>query len=139
MTPDFVSAVETRFRDFMSVEYAGVPLFYENMAVTDDVETFAMISVLNSDLTLPINVGGKAFSRNPGVIQIDVFCPKDTGAGDAKRMAYAAGKLFRRLKLNVTDEGVATFKDPTVKSWGTTRGWHREIVSLPYRYDFDGV
>jgi hypothetical protein len=140
MTDDFISEVETIFRDGMTAEYgSALPLYYSNVPVPSTVENFAVIHVIPSDLAIPINLGKEADSRNVGVIQIDVFAPKDTGAGEARRIAAFAGKLFRRKKHPVTEEGIVTFKDPVARDRGEVRGRHKQQMDIPYRYDFKGA
>jgi hypothetical protein len=140
MTPDFTAAIETYFRDGMQAKYgADLPLYYSNVPVPDHVETFAVIHVLASDNVLPIHLGETARSRNNGIVQIDVYTPKDEGAGDGKRIAHFAAKLFKRVGFNVTSEGFVRFRDPAIQDRGEVRGRHKEMVTISYRYDFNDL
>lgn len=140
MTPDFVAAIETRFRDGMVAEYGSdFPLYYSNVPVPEGVEDFAVVHVINDNETRPINLGGEAKSRVVGIVQIDVFTPKDTGAGKGKRIAQVAGRIFHRQKFHVTSEGHVTMGDLYIEDRGEVRGRHKEMCSIPYRYDFSAV
>lgn len=136
MTPEFIQYVETKFQAEFSVLYPNVPIMYSNVPVPDTVDTFVCIHVMASEDTIPINVGIKAKSRNVGLIQVDVFTPKDQGAGEAYKMAYASGGIFKRVDANVASEGHAVFKDPTIQDRGEVRGRHKHMMRVPYRYDF---
>ena len=136
MTPDFVAAVEQKFATDMGTTFAGVPLVFDNTPQTDTVETYAVLNVVAGE-TFPCGIVEDGKSRNVGLIQIEVFTPKDTGAGEARLKAYTIGKFFRRLNLSVTSEGHAVFKEPMITSQGVVRGRHSQLVRVPYYYDFD--
>jgi hypothetical protein len=136
MTPDFIKFCETRFSSEFPVVHAGVPMLFSNVPVSDSVDTFVVFHVMASEDTMPINLGHEAKSRNVGLIQVDVFTPKDTGAGEAYTMAYNAGMIFKRRDLAVGTEGLVVFKDPSVQDRGEVRGRHKHMMRIPYRYDF---
>lgn len=136
MTPDFVAAVETHFTTNMGTSFPGVPLVYDNSVQPDTVEVYVSINVIAGD-TFPCGIVEDSKSRNVGILQVEVFTQKDTGAGEARSKAYAIGKFFRRLNLSVTSEGFAVFKEPMVNSQGTVRGRHSHLVRIGYYYDFD--
>lgn len=138
MTPEFEEFCQKRFRDAVAIELgAGFPYYFSNVPVSENIERYAVMHVLASEDALPINLGRKAKARNVGVIQIDVYTPKDTGNREGKEMAWKLAKHFRRLELPVDTEGSVTFRDPTVQDRGEVRNRHKEMVSAPYRYDFD--
>jgi len=136
MTPDFCSAVEERFQLAMNAEYPGMKIFFANPPSSDEPGEYAVIHILASEDVLPINVGINAKSRNVGIIQVDAFSAKDIGPGQAQRIAHFAGKIYKRLNMNVTTEGHAVFKDPGVVDRGEVRGKHKQQMRCPYRYDF---
>lgn len=136
MTPTFIRFTEKRFQDLFSAAYPSVPIFFSNVPVPDTVTSYVGMHVLASEDTMPINVGHEAKSRNVGLIQVDVYTPKDTGAGLAYTMAYAAGMIFKRQDLLVGSEGNVVFKDPSIQDRGEVRGKHKHMMRVPYRYDF---
>jgi len=136
MTPNFFSFVESRFQTFMNAEYPTMNIYFSNSPVPEDVAEYAVISILASEDVLPINLGIESKSRNPGLIQVDVYTPKDTGAGEGQAIAYFASRIFKRQVLAVGVEGTVTFKDPSVQDRGEVRGRHKEQMRCPYRYDF---
>jgi hypothetical protein len=139
MTPDFIAAVETRFRDGMRATHPTLPLFYSNVPVPDTVETFAVIHVMASDQVNQIHLGATSRSRNNGLVQIDIYTPKDIGAGEGMRIAHRAAKLFKRAGFFVTTEGFARFRDASIQDRGEARGRHRAMVRVSYRYDFNDL
>lgn len=136
MTPNFIVKVEQMFEAAMQTDYPGEVFMFDNTPVADTVGRYAAIHVMASEDTIPINLGITSKSRNVGVIQIDVYTPKDTGTGTARVMAYALGNAFKRLTVPVAGEGQITFKDASVTSRGEVRNRHKHMVSIPYRYDF---
>jgi len=132
-----MSAVETFFDAYMTTEQAGVPFYFENSKVPTDLEIYAVLHILPSEDVLPINLGITAKSRNVGLIQVDVYGPKDVGAGPTQTLAYQIGRAFKRRQLTITAEnGHCVFKDHSVQSRGEVRGRHKEQMRVPYRYDF---
>lgn len=136
MTPEFIKFVETRFNTEFPLVHAGVPVFFSNVPVADTVDTFVAFHVMASEDTMPINLGIESKSRNVGLLQVDVFTPKDQGAGEAYTMAYNAGMIFKRQDLSVGSEGLVVFKDPSIQDRGEVRGRHKHMMRIPYRYDF---
>lgn len=136
MTPNFIRFVETRFQDNFSLLYPAVPISFSNVPVLKKIDTFVSLHVLASEDTMPINIGHEAKSRNVGIIQVDVYTPKDQGAGEAYEIAYASGNIFKRRSISVGTEGLVVFKDPSIQDRGEVRGRHKHMMRVPYRYDF---
>lgn len=136
MTPSFHAAVEQHYKTNMAANDPTVALHYENVPVPEDVsKTFSEIFVIAGD-TFQNCIDQNSKSRNVGIVHINVFTPKDQGAGEGRNIAHRIGKSFRRLNLVVGVEGVAVFREPTVKTRGEVRGMHKEVVTIPYHYDF---
>jgi hypothetical protein len=76
-------------------------------------------------------------NRNVGIVQVDIYVPKDQGAGEARTTAVAAGKYFQRLSLSVAGEGFAQFKESSISGRGEQRGRYKHMAVIPYYYDFD--
>ena len=136
MTPAFIRFCETRFETEFALLYPTIPQFFSNVAVPETMNSYVCMHVMASEDTMPINLGHEAKSRNVGLIQVDVFTPKDEGAGEAYEMAYAAGVIFKRQDLSVGTEGLVVFKDPSIQDRGEVRGRHKHMMRVPYRYDF---
>lgn len=136
MTPDFVSTAEQHFATNMGTSFPGIPMVFDNTPQPDTVETYTEFNIIAGD-TFPCGIEEDGKSRNVGVLQIEVFTPKDQGAGEARSKAYAIGKFFRRFNMSVTSEGGAVFKEPMVTSNGTVRGRHSHLMRIGYYYDFD--
>lgn len=136
MTPNFIRFVESRFQTEFSALYPAVPMFFSNVPVPETMDTFVCLHIMASEDTMPINIGHEAKSRNVGLIQVDVFTPKDQGAGEAYEIAYASGNIFKRRSLSVGAEGLVVFKDSSIQDRGEMRGRHKHMMRVPYRYDF---
>ena len=137
MTPKFKYEMEKRFMDYMTPQYGTtVPLYFSNDDVPAGVYTYAVLHVMASENVIPINLGQYAKSRNAGVLQIDVFTPKDTGSVRGATIAVFAASIFNRQTIGVPDEGTAVMKDGAVQDRGEVLGLHKQMVSVGYRYDF---
>lgn len=137
MTPDFASHVETLWQAFMQANHPAVSIFFSNAdAPENDLTNYAVIHIMASEDTVPINTGINAKSRNVGVIQVDSFSPIDVGPGAAHAVADACGLLFKRRVDSVTSEGTVTFKDYSAVSRGQIGGKYKYMMRIPYRYDF---
>ena len=137
MTPLFASFVEELWQAGMQSEYPAVPIYFDNADAPDnDNTTYAVIHIMASEDTMPINLGVTAKSRNVGVIQVDAFSPVDIGPGAAHAIAKYSGTLFKRLVSPVGNEGTATFKDYSAQSRGQMGGKFKYMMRIPYRYDF---
>ena len=136
MTPNFIRYTESRFNTEFVALYPNVPIFFSNVPVPNTVDTFVSFHIMASEDTLPINVGQEAKSRNVGLVQVDVFAPKDQGAGEAYEIAYACGHIFKRQSWIIGSEGLAVFKDFSIQDRGEVRGRHKHMMRIPYRYDF---
>ena len=137
MTPEFASYVETLWEAFMQTDYPAVPIFFDNAdAPENTASSYAVIHIMASEDTMPINTGINAKSRNVGVIQVDVFSSVDIGPGEAHGIANECGKLFKRRVAAVMNEGTVTFKDFSAVSRGQMAGKFKYMMRIPYRYDF---
>lgn len=136
MTPAMISACEAFAIEVMQTLFPGVPIIMSGQAVPKEASTYARFWVIPSDETLQMALSGDAKSRNVGLVQADVYGPKDQGAGPTGDIAFAIAKEFRRRPLVVGEEGTVVFKDPSVKDMGDSEEEHRQMMRIPYRYDF---
>ena len=138
MTPEMIAACETLADSAVTTEFPGgtVPVYFSNQAVPPDVTTYVRFWVIPSDEAMPVGLGLEARSRNVGLVQIDVYGPKDVGAGGTRSIAEKLKKYFHRKQLVVGSQGGVVFKDAAAKDMGTEGEEHRYLVRIPYRYDF---
>lgn len=137
MTPLFCSYVEGLWRAGMLADNPTVPIYFDNTDAPSDENTqYAVIHIMASEDTVPINVGIDAKSRNVGIIQVDSFAPVDDGPGAAQAIAVYSGKIFKRRIAPVANEGQVTFKDYSATSRGQIGGKFKYMMRIPYRYDF---
>lgn len=135
MTPTMISTAEMKFKTHIDSVYPNLPYAFSGEANPDE-SLYARFWVITSDETVPVGMGATAKNRNVGIIQIDVLGPKDRGAGETGDIAAAMGKWFARSDVAAGVEGKITFKEATIKDWGTVGEQHRQTVSIPYWYDF---
>lgn len=136
MTPNMISACESHAITTMWNLFPDVPILMSGQPVPSAAKKYVRFWVLASEEVLPVSIGGESKSRNVGVIQADVYGPKDEGAGPTGDIAFALGKAFHRLPVEVHGEGWAVFKDAGVKDMGDDKEEHRQMMRVPYRFDF---
>lgn len=137
MTPEFSSYVEALWLAGMTADYPLIPVYFDNSDAPDSDDTqYAVLHIMASEDTIPINLGITSKSRNVGVIQVDSFSPVDIGPGPAQEIAVYAGKLFKRRVDTIGNEGTVTFKDYSTTSRGQMGGRFKYMMRIPYRYDF---
>lgn len=139
MTPNFIQAIEGKFVTDYAVLRPSAQVWFENAPVPAHAPVQVFLHVLASEDVLAINIGNKSKSRNVGLIQVDVFVPKDEGSGRAYNYAYDAGRVFKRQVITVHGEGKITLRDPGITSRGDVNGKFSYMMRVPYRYDFTDV
>lgn len=137
MTPNMISACEAHIINMMQVQFPNVPVIMSGQSVSADYSSYVRFWVMPSDETFQMGVSNTSKSRNVGLVQADVYGPKDQGAGPTGDVAHAIAKLFHRLPLEVSDEGWVVFRDSSVKDMGDSEEEHRQMMRVPYKYDFD--
>lgn len=137
MTPEMIAACETLAIAAMADANPRVTVYFSNQAIPPDAQTYARFWVIPSDEVFPVGMGLDARSRNVGLVQIDVYGPKDVGAGGTRAIADEMKKHFHRKQLPVGTQGAVVFKDAASKDMGTEGEEHRYLVRIPYRYDFE--
>lgn len=113
-----------------------VPVVFSNMDVPDSASTYVRFFVMPSEDTIPLGIGPDAKTRNVGVIQATITGPRGKGAGAVGTIADLLWKRFKRLELEVLEEGAITFKEGSVRDMGEINQEHVMIFRVPYRYDF---
>ena len=137
MTPSMISACEAHMINTFSAAYPDIPVFMEGQARDPNARLYALFWVIPSEdnFKMGIEDGGK--SRNVGIIQADVYGPKDFGAGPTHNVAMFIAKQFHRRPIEVAqDQGWVVFRDASVTSKGIEGEQIRQMVRVPYRYDF---
>jgi hypothetical protein len=140
MTPAMISAAETVMLAIISGSaYSDVPVFMSGQDVPDKVPLYIRFWIVASDESIPVGMGITAKSRNVGFLQADVYGRKGKGAGKTGDIGEFIRKEFFRLSIEVSGEGWVVCKDATVKDMGVIGEEQRQMVKVPYRFDFDQV
>lgn len=136
MTPKFHATVEARLQQNNLVLYPTYLTFFGNTYIPETLTTFFKVFIIPSNESSPIGVGPSVKSRNVGLIQIDALTKIGIGAGAAQDMVWTSAKSIYRSQLEVPGEGWITFRDPSGPIDMGTDTMHREIIRIPYQYDF---
>jgi Bacteriophage related domain of unknown function len=136
MTPKMISAAEAHALAVIGAQYPDIPVIMSGQAVPAKKHVYIRFWVIPSEEVIPTGLGIGAKSRNVGIVQADVYGPKDKGSGETGDIAHFIGKQFKRLPVEVPNEGWIVFKDAGVRDMGSAGEEYRQCVRVPYRYDF---
>jgi hypothetical protein len=137
MTPAMITACENAALNALSASsHRRTPMFMSGQAVPAATSIYVRFWVLPSPEVFQVGLGVDARSRNVGVLQADVYGPKDRGAGETGDIAFALAKAFTRLDIEAEAEGWVVCKDAGVQDLGDMDEEHKQMMRVPYRYDF---
>ncbi len=121
------------------VEAFSIATAWENTAFKPAAGTpWARVSLLHGK---PLNPTlGDGFNREPGIFQIALSYPENTGASDAMTMADALCSNFKRgLVLEEGSVRVLVDKAPSVGGVTSDGAWFRATVSVPFVADVQPI
>lgn len=110
---------------------------YDNVAFQDVAGTaWARLVVRDGDAR-QITLGKpNTVDRHAGVVMVQIFTPLLQGADRSRWLADRAAAIFRKVDMNVTGEGKATFAVPyLIASEQSGDDWWQTTVVCPYYYD----
>lgn len=81
------------------------------------------------------SVNSRPLNRYPGIIQIDVYVPEESGTDTARSLADSAASIFRNVQFSYGSSGTITTRVPYLVTLGVTDGWHRVVVTVNYQRD----
>lgn len=136
MTPTMISACESFAINVMQTHFPNIPVFMTGQAVPSTVSTYVRFWVMPSSDVFQVSITDTSKSRNVGVLQADVYGPKDQGAGPTGDIAFRLAQEFFRAPIEAGSEGWVVLKDSSVVDRGDLAEDHVQQMKVPYRYDF---
>lgn len=130
----FRRLVETRISTFMASNYPSVPVKYQNVEFIQPDGIFLSVSPLEGE-AFRTNLGTPYIVRHPGLLQIDVLLPENTGTSQASLIAKALGDHFREKDLTLDNGDRAVFRVPSYPYSEDKRGYSRIMIRIPYHRD----
>lgn len=115
----------------MATGWTTTPVAFENVQFTMPKTAWVMFTIITGQGGFAGIAGTAKSVRDTGLVSCQIFVPENTGTKQSKTIVDSFNALFE-LKALTGDinTGVAT-----VKSLGSSNGWHQTSVTIPYRRD----
>jgi hypothetical protein len=127
-------AIEQRFEDNFTA-LAASRIKYENQRFTQPTEgAWVALTILTGD-GIQASINTSPLNRYPGVIQIDIRVPEDTGTATARTHADTIEAIFRNQQFSAAASGIIKTRTPSITTRGVIDGWYTLTVSVPYIRD----
>jgi len=126
--------VEKRIADFLAANFVAVPCAFENVPFTQPDSTFAALNIMEGE-SFRANLGKTYVTRHPGLIQIDVYQPVNTGTKEASDIAEAIGEHFKEHSVRLDDGAVLVFRVPSYPRGPKAKGFFRVMCRVGYYRD----
>lgn len=109
---------------------------YDNVSFNDVPGTaWARLAIRDGDAR-QLTMGQLTIDRHAGVVMIQIFTPLLQGIDRSRWLADKAASIFRKVDMNVSGEGKATFAVPyLIASEQSGDDWWQTTVVCPYYYD----
>jgi len=126
--------IETRIRDFMAENYPLVPVAYFNAAFEQPDGPFVAVYIMDGD-GFRANLGRRYIVRHPGVLQIDVHQPENTGSVFINDICDALKPLFQEKSFQLSDGAKLVFRAFAAPPAPQSRGFARTMLRCNYYRD----
>ncbi|MCP4149811.1 MAG: hypothetical protein GY757_18850 [bacterium] len=122
------AAIEARFSTGWGVT---TPIAWDNVDyIPTPATTFVSIHIL-AGKELAVSVGASIRTRNSGLININIFVPKNTGTNAALALADTAAAIFRHQSFSPS----ISCRGAEVKRIGQVNEWFQYNASISFQRD----
>lgn len=126
------AAIEGRF----AANFTALPCKYENQRFTPPAQSaWVALTILNGEARRASIGTTTPLQRYPGIIQIDVYVPENTGTATARGHADTIASVFRDVTFTAGTTGKVVCGTPYATPLGVADGWYRIAVTVPFRRD----
>lgn len=126
--------VQKLLKTGMTASFASVPIHFQNVPFKQP-EGAHIREVIMDGRSMQLELGSGFKTRHPGIYQIDVIVPEDTGTVALDAISKFVGKLFQAQSYVLTDGGYLRFRTASSNYMGVSLGFCRNVVSIPYWRD----
>jgi len=123
--------VEQAVSTLMAAQAPVIPVHYENIPFNQPDGPFVAVFILNGD-SFRANLGNKYTVKHPGLIQIDVMFPENTGTKGANALAETIGLFFQEKDLMLSDQARVIYRTPSYTTLPANSGYYRRSVRVEF-------
>ena len=124
-------AIEARFAS----NFSALTVKYENQRFTPPkTEPWVALTILPGQ-GRQASIGSAPLNRYPGVIQVDIHVPENSGTQTARTHADTIEAIFRNVQFSAGSSGTISTRTPFITTRGITDGWYTLTVSVNYQRD----
>jgi len=126
--------VEARVQNFMAENYPLVPIAFFNAPFSQPDGPFIAVYLMDGD-GFRANLGARYVVRHPGVLQIDVYQPENSGSVLMTQLCDGIAPLFQEQKFQLADTAKLTFRAFAYPPAPVARGFARTMMRCNYYRD----
>lgn len=129
--------LEGRMATLFKAAFPGVKLGMANTNFKEpEDEVYATFWILGGKAVAAGGSGGNTIiTRNPGIVQVTIWAPNESGMSDATKMADKIKTFFELHRGRTSTGDVITFKFAEFPKVGKVNGWQPVIVKIPFYRD----
>jgi hypothetical protein len=117
--------IETRFNS----AFTATPIYWGNFFPSDPTTEHVVVNVIPGEAFQP-SFGDAPLYRHPGMVDVGVFVPRNTGTRRARAIADLVAAVFRDW-----NSGGIIFRTPYLKDVGISGEWAQWSVTCPFQRD----
>lgn len=108
---------------------------FENQEFKETQGVFSTLAILNGAANRASMGGEFTMYRSTGVVEINIYAPKNTGTKKSREIAQKFADIYRDKVVHTTDGDVITFRVPELRLSGHVNDMHRHVLTCKYRRD----
>lgn len=124
------AAIEARLQSNLS----GTPIEFENVRFTKPNGSPYVALFIRGGTGNQASIGAsRNVHRWPGIIQVDIFVPEDSGTKAAREIADTVSGIFLNESFASGTDGLIRCQTPSYQDFGVTNSYHRGVLTINYR------
>lgn len=113
---------------------ATTPIKYDNVAFTQPANSpWIALTIVNGD-PRPASISTQ-FKRYPGIIQIDIYTPENSGTNTARAHADTLAGYFDHAQFSAGSSGTITCRVSGIRTLPKEGGFYRLALRVEYYRD----
>lgn len=127
---------ETRVRDIIAAHHPGVPIRYDNVPFAQPKDTTYIAVHILDGASYQANLGVSFTVRYPGVVQIDIVTPLNSGKATQHAIAETLTRAFTTHRATLPLDGASVqFRTASPKDLGEQGPWCLLALSIGFTRD----
>lgn len=123
--------VEQLVKNTMAAQFPNIPVHYENVPAAQPDGPFVAVFILTGN-SFRANLGNRYTVKHPGLVQIDVLYPENTGTKGANTLAEVLGLAFQEKDVMLSDQARVIYRTPSYTPMPDSGGFYRKSVRIEF-------